>query len=225
MGHLDHQAQPAQAGIVSRAHERYASQERRGDGLRLGCRRGDARRSIHDRAHGRGVGIHGGQHRVSRGQRGGGGVDEPGCGARRERDRAPDRAGALCDGGRAGGESYGASAGDFRRASGRDGRSDALHVERELLFQRSGVKGFRVESGAARDANRVRSDGEGGSWWDGLPVVQGEFSQSDVEGVDVRDAGREAGAISGGAAGVTVAFVGYWCRRLLVRLLPQHFAN
>ena len=74
----------------------------------------------------------------------------------------------------------------------------ALHRRRQLLLQRAGTEGLRVESGAAGSSAVVRTDlpepagGHVGSF------VPSGIPESDASSVDVPDARRQARAIPGG---------------------------
>jgi hypothetical protein len=68
-----------------------------------------------------------------------------------------------------------------------------------FYFSDQALKGFSVESWSTRCADWFRADENCAAWWDDVSELSCDLPESNDQGVDIRDAGREAGAISGGA--------------------------
>src|SRR5207237_639944 len=77
------------------------------------------------------------------------------------RERQPDRADSLHQRRQAGREQDGAGESNLRGIAARDDRSLTLHIERELLLQRSGSQGFSVQPRSARRSDGIRADAHG----------------------------------------------------------------
>jgi len=131
--------------------------------------------------------------------------DQSGRGTGFRRDRRSDLADSLRDAGQSRRQQDCAGESDLRGSAEGNHRPLALHVERELLLQRSGAQGFPVELRTARRADRIRADSHRSAWRDDLPVVSDVVPESRGQGVDVRDAGGEAGTVSGGADRIIVS--------------------
>jgi len=64
-------------------------------------------------------------------------------------------------------------------------------------FSDQALKDFQSRPRAARNSDRIRADAPVVARRNDRSVVSGNFSESRAEGLDVRDAGREVGAVSG----------------------------
>jgi hypothetical protein len=120
------------------------------------------------------------------------------------RDCAADRPGDLHHRGCAFREPDGAGAQDSRRTAARNHRPLALHLERQLLLQRTGAQGFRVQSFTTWIAYRLRAAPEGRAPRNGLSVVSRDVPESRAQGVDVGDSGRKARTVAGCGAGLAI---------------------